>query len=468
MMVRLFTAPRGRGLPSAASVGCVAVHEICHHLPVTIDDAALPPGSSTSSPTLDSAIEKQRSELLFDGSHRITGGFELRDSIRFHNVVFAYPATPAQQALDHASFTIHCGKFTAIIGKSGSGKSTIVKLLKRLFDPGTGSASGGDASSAGTITFDGIPLACFKASYLRSIVSYIPQRPCIIKQYTFAQNISMFRRATRQEVYAAAKAANCLSFIESAPLGMDTPVMWRGELSGGEKQRIEIARALLHKPQLIILDEATSNLDAETERDIQQTIENLTQLNQNMTVVAIAHRLSTLKKADRFIVMEQGKVLQEGSHEVLLAQNDQCNLYREFLQLQGGLKRRHRRRQSQEHHSHLQLRQSFHNHASFKAQGSSQELTRDGKADDELTLFLLSYLRHQPQTKVRVTMEDVLQAWRQHGDSDQRALLCAHDKQRCDHTGDAQTGSEEDAFSSDDETAEGMPPRSFPPAASTK
>ena len=200
------------------------------------------------------------------------------------------------------------GEVVALVGPSGSGKSTIAALLSRFYDP-----------SSGEITLDGHPLSTFDLDWLRTQLGVVAQEP-ILFATSIAQNIRYGRPdATMNEVQTAASAANALEFITELPEGFDTEVGERGiRLSGGQKQRIAIARALLEDPPILILDEATSALDAESEHLVQDALRTLMK---GRTTLVIAHRLSTVQSADRIAVVDDGRIVEIGSHSELLEQD---------------------------------------------------------------------------------------------------------------------------------------------------
>jgi ATP-binding cassette subfamily B protein len=192
------------------------------------------------------------------------------------------------------------------VGQSGSGKSTLVNLICRFYD-----------LSEGQISVDGIDIRRFPLAQYRSHIGLVLQEPYLFFG-TIADNIAYGKStASRQEIIAAARAAHAHEFILRLPQGYDSLVGERGQgLSGGERQRISIARALLINPKILIMDEATSSVDTETEQEIQKALDNLVK---GRTTIAIAHRLSTLKRADRLVVLEQGVKVEEGGHDELLA-----------------------------------------------------------------------------------------------------------------------------------------------------
>jgi ATP-binding cassette subfamily B protein len=224
--------------------------------------------------------------------------------IVFDNVSFAYD--PARAILKGISLTVRPGQKVALVGPSGSGKSTIGRLLFRFYDV-----------TGGAIRIDGQDIRDVQQTSLHGVIGVVPQDTVLFND-TVYYNIAYGRDgATEAEVHAAARAARIHDFIMSLPDGYDTTVGERGlKLSGGEKQRVGIARTLLKNPPILILDEATSALDTQTEQSIQ---ESLTEMGQGRSVITIAHRLSTIADADCILVLEDGRVTEEGSHEELLA-----------------------------------------------------------------------------------------------------------------------------------------------------
>ncbi len=225
-------------------------------------------------------------------------------NIKFDNVVFAYKGR--DKLFNGVSFDIPAGKTVALIGTTGSGKSTVAKLLLRFAEP-----------SQGTITIDGRDIAEYATKDLRSAIGIVNQEVFLFSD-TIRANIAYgLHGATEDEIRAAAKLAAADEFISRLPEGYDTMIGERGQrLSGGQRQRIGLARAIIRRPPILILDEATSAVDNETERLIQESME---LIRKNRTVLMIAHRLSTVRKADWIMVMEGGRVVEEGTHESLLA-----------------------------------------------------------------------------------------------------------------------------------------------------
>ena len=217
--------------------------------------------------------------------------------------------------------TIKSGEKVAVIGPSGAGKTTMVRLIMRLYDV-----------TDGSIEIDGQDIKLITQDSLRENISFVPQDPILFHR-TLMDNIRYGRRdATDEEVILAAKLAHCDEFVNNSPLKYDTFVGERGiKLSGGERQRIAIARAILKKAPILILDEATSSLDSHSEVLIQDALNNLMK---NCTTIVIAHRLSTIKKMDRIIAMDHGVIVEEGNHEELSKKEN--GLYQRLWDLQVG------------------------------------------------------------------------------------------------------------------------------------
>ncbi|MDP2594214.1 MAG: ABC transporter ATP-binding protein [bacterium] len=240
-------------------------------------------------------------------------------AIELSDVSFAFDKS--SPVLTDFSLDIRGAEKIALVGPSGAGKSTITRLLLRLYDP-----------SAGAVRIDGQDLREVTLESLRRAIAYVPQEPTLFHR-TLRDNIRYGRQeATDEEVIEAARRAHCHEFISALPEGYDTLVGERGiKLSGGERQRVAIARAILKDAPILILDEATSSLDSESEVLIQTA---LTELMVGKTVIAIAHRLSTIMKMDRIIVVEAGKAILSGTHSELLAQ--ESNLYKKLWDIQAG------------------------------------------------------------------------------------------------------------------------------------
>jgi ATP-binding cassette subfamily B protein len=227
----------------------------------------------------------------------------VKGAISVNNIGFRYGNRAVIRGLD---LTIRPGEMIGLVDHSGSGKSTLVNLICRFYDV-----------SQGSITVDGIDIRSIAIPDYRRNIGLVLQEPFLFFG-TIADNIAYGKpNATREEIIGAARAANAHEFILRLPHGYDSMVGERGQtLSGGERQRISIARALLIDPHILILDEATSSVDTTTEREIQKALDNLVH---GRTTIAIAHRLSTLRRADRIVVMDRGQIVEVGSHEDLLA-----------------------------------------------------------------------------------------------------------------------------------------------------
>ncbi|MER3406471.1 MAG: hypothetical protein C4289_15970 [Chloroflexota bacterium] len=245
------------------------------------------------------------------------GAIELppvRGRIEFRDVSFAY--SPERPVLKHISFTVEPGQLVALVGPTGAGKSTVVNLIPRFYDP-----------DEGCVRIDGYDLRDVTLSSLRRQIATVDQETFLFNM-TILENIRYARpEATFDEVVEAAKAAYLHDFIMSLPEGYETMVGERGvKLSGGERQRLAIARAILRNPRILILDEATSSLDSIAESYIQRALE---PLMRGRTVIAIAHRLSTILSADKILVLQQGELIESGTHRELLARGGlYAQLYR--------------------------------------------------------------------------------------------------------------------------------------------
>ena len=244
---------------------------------------------------------------------------QFEQEIRYENVVFSYPTRPDIEVLHKISFTVKKGQKVALVGSSGSGKSTIIKLLSRFYD-----------LEQGNIFVDNNNIKDLEIKSVRKIIGIVPQE-VILFGGSILENIRYGKLdASMEEVKAAAKQANALDFIKGFPEQFDTLVGERGvQLSGGQKQRVAIARAILKNPAILILDEATSSLDAESEKQVQDALENLMQ---NRTTFIIAHRLSTVRSADEILVLHQGDIVERGTHSRLL--KDEEGFYAKLLKLQ--------------------------------------------------------------------------------------------------------------------------------------
>ena len=241
---------------------------------------------------------------------------ELRGGVRLDGVSFSYE--PNKPVLKNVSFEVKPGEMLGIVGKSGAGKSTLVNLISRLYDP-----------DEGEVRLDGIDVRDLAFSSLRGAVAMVSQETYIFMG-TVSENIAYARPdATREEIVRAAVAASAHGFICRLPHGYDTVIGSGGrELSGGERQRLSIARAILADPQILVLDEATASVDTETERAIQDSLDELVQ---GRTTISIAHRLSTLRSADHLIVLDNGELVESGTHAELV---EKRGVYYKLLQLQ--------------------------------------------------------------------------------------------------------------------------------------
>lgn len=273
------------------------------------------------------AVGKASAERLFElldtvpdisnGSRSITG---FSHEIRFEDVSFKYSKeADAPNVLDHVSFELKKGEMVALVGQSGSGKSTTVDLLLRFYDV-----------DSGRITIDGIDIREYDFKQLRRMIGVVSQEVILFND-TIKENIAygIHGEISQEKVIMAAKMANAHQFIEEKPEQYDTLIGDRGvQLSGGQRQRLAIARAMVKNPELLVFDEATSALDNESEKVVQEAIDHALE---NRTALVVAHRLSTVRNADRIIVMERGRAVESGSHEELLARG---GLYRQLYDIQ--------------------------------------------------------------------------------------------------------------------------------------
>ncbi|MEW6767243.1 MAG: ABC transporter ATP-binding protein/permease [Pseudomonadota bacterium] len=241
-----------------------------------------------------------------------------RGDVAFDNIRFAYPTRPENFVVDGVSFAVKAGEKIAVVGPSGAGKSTLFHLMLRFYDPASGS-----------ISFDGVPICDADPSELRSRIALVPQDSAVFATSAM-ENIRFGRPdASDADVTRAADLAHATEFIKRLPLKFETQLGERGvTLSGGQRQRIAIARAILRDAPLLLLDEATSSLDAESETLVQTALEDLMR---NRTTIVIAHRLATVLSCDRILVMEQGRIVEQGTHASLVAAN---GLYARLARLQ--------------------------------------------------------------------------------------------------------------------------------------
>ncbi|MFA6177391.1 MAG: ABC transporter ATP-binding protein [Candidatus Paceibacterota bacterium] len=273
----------------------------------------------------NSFADAQEMALVLNKPYDISDNVEkvaenIKGEIVFNNVTYSYKNND-NKVLDNFSLTIPRGQKIAVVGSSGAGKTTLVRLLMRLFN-----------ISSGEIMIDGINISKISQENLREQISFVPQDPVLFHR-TLMENIRYGRRdATDEEVLKAATLAHCDEFIESLPFRYETYVGERGiKLSGGERQRVAIARAIIKNAPILILDEATSSLDSHSESLIQDA---LTKLIDNKTTIVIAHRLSTIRQMDRIIVLENGKIVEDGVHDELINKKD--GFYKKLWDLQAG------------------------------------------------------------------------------------------------------------------------------------
>jgi ABC-type multidrug transport system fused ATPase/permease subunit len=262
---------------------------------------------------LDETPEKINGTTTHESIEKISG------NVSFKNVAFQYPSRKEMKVLKDVNFTAQFGQKIAIVGPSGAGKSTIASLLLRFY-----------SIAEGSIEIDNKNIYDYDLEQLRGNMGIVPQ-DVILFGGTIRENIAYGKpNATEDEILAAAQQANAYNFIESFPEKLDTLVGERGvKLSGGQRQRIAIARALLKNPSILILDEATSSLDSESEKLVQEALE---VLMEGRTSIIIAHRLSTIRSADQILVLDQGIIAEQGTHQELIALEN--GIYKNLSNLQ--------------------------------------------------------------------------------------------------------------------------------------
>ena len=239
-------------------------------------------------------------------------------SLQLENVAFSYPLRPERTVIEDVSFTIQPGEMVALVGPSGAGKSTLFDLIQRFYDP-----------TRGRLCMCGQDIRELSLAAVRGAVGFVPQDPVLFAG-TLRENLRYANAgADDEEIYSALQLAHAVDFVDALPEGLDTRIGEDGVgLSGGQRQRLAIARALLSNPAILLLDEATSALDAESENHIRLSIDGL---KGRMTIMVIAHRLSTVRQADRILVLESGRVIGAGTHDELMSSSD---LYARFAEMQ--------------------------------------------------------------------------------------------------------------------------------------
>ena len=304
------------------------------------------PGTSDPERIAQAIAKKQTCLLKLEATkvvkHRATGLYpeSCEGTITFKDVQFCYPARPQRVVLNRLNLNIPAGSIVALVGASGSGKSSIVKLINHLYE-----------HASGSVLVDGNDVRELSPDFIAKWISVVPQEPTLMAR-SVKRNIMYGLEGTdaepsQAEIEDAARLANASAFIEALPQGYDTEVGERGvRLSGGQKQRVAIARALCRRPRILLLDEATSALDAESEHVVQEAIDSMISgqrsldgdPSRSMTVVIVAHRLSTIKNADRIVVIKDGQVSEQGSHDELVVNED--GVYSSLIRRQlGGISR---------------------------------------------------------------------------------------------------------------------------------
>lgn len=263
-------------------------------------------------------IIRQEREPLDEGDYTPAAG-TLRGDLEFQNVSFAYEDNPTQKVLDDITFACQRGQVVALLGSTGSGKTSLVNLLPRFYD-----------YTAGSLLLDGVELRRYTRRFLRSQIGIVEQEPFLFSR-TIRENITygVGREVSEEEIVAAAQAAAVHDVILTFPQGYNTLVGEKGvTLSGGQKQRVAIARTILKNPRILILDDSTSSVDTETEGEIRQALQSLMQ---DRTTFVIAHRIQSIMNADLILVMDDGRIVQRGRHEDLLAED---GIYRQIFNIQ--------------------------------------------------------------------------------------------------------------------------------------
>jgi len=303
--------------------------EIIYHIEEGNDDAddnvSISSGSRHSSHMLESPEGRIKAILpAYEIVSMSTEGLKpenVKGRLTFDSVEFNYPTRPGQMVLNDLSIDIPEGTTIAFVGPSGGGKSTVVKMLERFYDP-----------TAGSVKLDGIDIKDINVNYLRSMIGYVGQEPALFAT-TIRKNIAFgFPDCTQDDIEEAAKQANAHDFISQLPDGYDTDVGDKGsQLSGGQKQRIAIARVLIGDPKILLLDEATSALDSQSELVVQEALEKVISIKKRTTVI-IAHRLSTIRNADTIAVVMGGTIVETGTHDVLMKSE---TYYKKLVNTQG-------------------------------------------------------------------------------------------------------------------------------------
>jgi ATP-binding cassette subfamily B (MDR/TAP) protein 1 len=264
--------------------------------------------SPTASTVMPSGKEEGRDGKILD---------KIEGNLVFENVSFSYPSRPEVKVLDNLSFEVRKGETIALVGESGSGKSTIVSLIERFYEP-----------SSGRILLDGTDISSLDIIWLRKQLGLVSQQPALFSG-TIADNIRVGDvNASQEDIEQASKMANAHDFISNLPNAYETPISGSSQLSGGQKQRIAIARAVIKKPSIMLFDEATSALDNKSEAVVQASLENVMK---NHTSILIAHRLSTVRQANRIFVFQKGQIVESGSHDDLMQLN---GLYKTLVEAQ--------------------------------------------------------------------------------------------------------------------------------------